>query len=127
MRERAADIGFACAEARPAFVFIGTGGAVVSASIDEIRNEKGGPILTRSGRSRMLDSTVTSYKGIEIEVCYFTEGAILAETGCDPAEALWCNLQQIKHKGDVVTSWFSETQIGELEQRIESSWRGESE
>jgi hypothetical protein len=97
----------------------------MSASIDEILNGNGGRVLTKSGRSRMLDSTVISYEGIEIEVCYFTEGAILAETDTDPAEVAMCNLQQIKHGGEVVTRWFSETQIGEIEQAIEASWRGE--
>jgi hypothetical protein len=119
MRKRAAHLGFA-----PRKKGLASCGVQMSFSIEDVINGNGSVLHSR-GVSRRMNSTSLSYCGVELEIEYLTEGAFIAATDVDDVEIPICNIKVVKHQGEEITQLLSETQIGELEERIESAWRGE--
>jgi hypothetical protein len=95
----------------------------MSISIEDVINGNGSVLHSR-GVSRRMNSTQLSYCGVELEIEYLADGAFIAATDVDDMEIPICSIKVVKHCGEEITRLLSETQISELEERIESSWRG---
>jgi len=81
-----------------------------------------GPVLYARGKSRRMSSWAVTYKGVDLEVLGFMEGAWLAATANEPGEAPTCDARFVHCHGTDITKLLSDDAMYEIAQAVEVSW-----